>query len=282
MAPCADRPARTGAPTGAAGELSSPEPPWGERCFGSSRKAAAHVPLPAATRGVPATELPAVPPRRGSLHPGEVSSVRHMRFVPLSPRRRVPGRLLVMVPPVAALLMAACSADRGATAPSSTAAGSPSVPTTATVPSTSTEPMATPAPTTAAPKVASTVGATDETSTGDVQIRLAIGEQMVTAQLWDIPAAHDLVDQLPLTLTFRDLNNVEKIAPLPAPLTMDGVPAGDDPEVNDIGYYAPSGDLVLYYGDVGYWTGIVRLGRIDADMAVIRDQPDGFQITVDR
>jgi hypothetical protein len=49
---------------------------------------------------------------------------------------------------------------------------------------------------------------------------------------------------------------------------MDGVPAGDDPEINDIGYYAPSGDLVLYCGDVGYWNGIVRIGRLDAaDMA---------------
>ena len=66
------------------------------------------------------------------------------------------------------------------------------------------------------------------------------------------PLPSDLIDQLPLTLRFRDFNHVEKIAKLPRPLTMEGVPAGDDPEINDIGYYAPSGDLVLYYGDVGY------------------------------
>ena len=69
-----------------------------------------------------------------------------------------------------------------------------------------------------------------------------------------------------------------------APALDDGrCSAGDDPEINDIGYYAPSGDLVLYYGDVGYWTGIVRIGGLDAaDMSVIERQPDGFELTIDR
>ena len=78
-------------------------------------------------------------------------------------------------------------------------------------------------------------------------------------------AARGPADQLPLTLTFRDFNGVEKIADLPRPLTTAGVPAGADPDVNDIGYYAPSGNLVFYYGDVGYWDGIVRIGQFDTD-----------------
>ena len=114
-------------------------------------------------------------------------------------------------------------------------------------------------------------------------IRITVGDQTFTAQLADNPTALDLVDQLPLSLQFRDFNRVEKIAELPRPLTTEGVPAGDDPEINDIGYYAPSGDLVLYYGEVGYWTGIVRIGRLDAaDMSLIERQPDGFELTIDR
>ena len=114
-------------------------------------------------------------------------------------------------------------------------------------------------------------------------IRITVDDRTFTAQLADNATARDLVDQLPLTLRFRDFNRVEKIAELPRPLTMDGVPAGADPEINDIGYYAPSGDLVLYYGDVGYFTGIVRIGRLDAeDMSAIEPQPDGFELTVDR
>jgi hypothetical protein len=75
-------------------------------------------------------------------------------------------------------------------------------------------------------------------------IRITVDDQSFTAQLADNPTARDLIDQLPLTLRFGDFNNVEKIARLPRPLTMEGVPAGDDPDINDIGYYAPSGDLV--------------------------------------
>jgi hypothetical protein len=114
-------------------------------------------------------------------------------------------------------------------------------------------------------------------------IRITIGDQTFTAQLAENRTVRDLADQLPLTLRFRDFHGIEKIAKLPRPLTMDGVPAGDDPEINDIGYYAPSGDLVLYYGDVGYFNGIVRIGRLDAeDMSVIERQPDGFEVTIDR
>jgi hypothetical protein len=82
-------------------------------------------------------------------------------------------------------------------------------------------------------------------------IRITVGDQTITAQLADNPTAQDLASQLPLTLTIRDFNRVEKIAALPRPLTTDGVPSGDDPDINDIGYYAPSNDLVFYYGDVG-------------------------------
>ena len=112
-------------------------------------------------------------------------------------------------------------------------------------------------------------------------VRITVADQTITAQLADNPTAQDLTDQLPLTLTFRDFNHVEKVAELPRPLTMDGVPAGDDPDINDIGYYAPSRSLVFYYGDVGYWTGIVRIGRFtDQDIELIERQPDGFQVTI--
>jgi hypothetical protein len=114
-------------------------------------------------------------------------------------------------------------------------------------------------------------------------IRITIDNRPITAQFADNPTAQDLLDQLPLTLTFRDFNRVEKIAELPRPLTLEGVPDGDDPDVADIGYYAPSNNLVLYYGDVGYWNGIVRIGRFDtADLEFIRGQPDGFQVTIER
>jgi hypothetical protein len=116
---------------------------------------------------------------------------------------------------------------------------------------------------------------------GETPIKITFGDTVISARLADNATAHDLAAQLPLTLTFTDLNQVEKIAKLPRPLSMEGAPAGADPDIRDIGYYAPSGDLVFYYGDVGYWNGIVRIGRFDTTMELIEHQDEDFQVTID-
>lgn len=110
-------------------------------------------------------------------------------------------------------------------------------------------------------------------------ITLTIGDRVVTGTLHDNPAANALAQQLPLTLTFDDFNSLEKIAALATPLPMTGMPAGADPEIGDIGFWTPGGDLVLYYGEVGYWNGIARLGTFD-EIAAIEGQTGPFTITI--
>jgi hypothetical protein len=110
-------------------------------------------------------------------------------------------------------------------------------------------------------------------------ITMTTDGRVITATLHDNPAATALVEQLPLTLTFDDFNSVEKTARLPSPLPMQGMPEGDDPEIGDIGFWAPGGDLVLYYGDVGYWNGIARLGTFD-DVEAIATRPGPFTVTI--
>jgi len=106
----------------------------------------------------------------------------------------------------------------------------------------------------------------DTTDDGtDMQIRITIGDHRFTATLDDSSAARDLLDQLPVTVDMVDHGGVEKTGPLPGPLSLDGQPEGADPDVGDLGYYAPGNDLVLYYGDQSYFPGIVVLGRLDGD-----------------
>ncbi|MCS6910260.1 MAG: cyclophilin-like fold protein, partial [Anaerolineales bacterium] len=105
--------------------------------------------------------------------------------------------------------------------------------------------------------------ANEETATTETPIRVVFGDTVLSARLWDNPTARDLIAQLPLTLTFSDYGRQEKLARLPRRLTMEGVPAGDDPLPGELGYYAPAGVIVFYYEDVSYFTGIVRLGRFD-------------------
>ena len=110
---------------------------------------------------------------------------------------------------------------------------------------------------------------------------MTVGGREFTAEVGDSPPARELLAQLPLRLGFRDLNGVEKVAALPRPLTRDGVPSGADPEIDDLGYYAPTGELVLYYGEVGYFEGIVRLGRLDPALsALLEAGPDEVEVSM--
>ena len=122
---------------------------------------------------------------------------------------------------------------------------------------------------------------TSQPTAGETRIRVIIGETVLTGRLADNAAARDLIAQLPLTLTFSDFNSLEKIATPPKKLSTEGLPAGDDPSPGDIGYYAPWGNLVFYYGDVGYFDGIVRLGQFDGSMDVISSQADDFPATIE-
>ena len=114
-------------------------------------------------------------------------------------------------------------------------------------------------------------------------IRITFGDTELTARLDDNATARDLAAQLPLTLDFRDHNNVEKTAPLPRELSLDGAPEGHDPVAGEIGYWAPDGDLVFYYdSDAPFFNGIVRIGEFDGEMDAIQRQSQDFTVTIER
>jgi hypothetical protein len=114
-------------------------------------------------------------------------------------------------------------------------------------------------------------------------IRITFGGTELTARLHDNATARDLAAQLPLTLTFRDHNNVEKTAPLPRELSLDGAPEGHDPAAGDIGYWAPDGDVVFDYdSDAPFFNGIVRIGQLDGDIDALELQNEDFSVTIER
>lgn len=103
-----------------------------------------------------------------------------------------------------------------------------------------------------------------------MKIRLTINGKSTTATLDDNPTARDFLALLPLTLMLEDYASTEKIAYPPRKFSTQGAPVGIDPEVGDITYYAPWGNLALFYRDFGYSPGLIRLGRFDADVDMIR------------
>lgn len=99
-----------------------------------------------------------------------------------------------------------------------------------------------------------------------MKIRITIDGTELTATLNDSQTTRDFLALLPLTLTMEDYAGTEKVSDLPASLSTEGAPEGSDPSVGDIAYYAPWGNLAIYYRDFGYSSGLVILGKIDGGM----------------
>lgn len=104
-----------------------------------------------------------------------------------------------------------------------------------------------------------------------MKINITVGEQVVIATLIDSKTTQDFIALLPLTLTLEDYASTEKISDLPERLSTEDAPAGSDPAVGDIAYYAPWGNLALFYRDFGYADGLVILGKIEEGIEVFSE-----------
>ena len=114
-----------------------------------------------------------------------------------------------------------------------------------------------------------------------VKIRLTINGNAMTATLIDNATAKDFLSLLPMTLTLEDYAATEKISYLPRKLSTAGAPAGSRPSVGDIAYYAPWGNLAIFYKDAGYAQGLIQLGRIDSGIEAL-NIPGELKATIER
>jgi hypothetical protein len=102
---------------------------------------------------------------------------------------------------------------------------------------------------------------------GRMKVRIEFNGASMTAALYDNPSARDFASMLPLHLTINDYSNNEKISYLPRKLTEEGSGPFGDEAPGDLAYYAPWGNLAFFYGSYRYSSGLIRLGRIDGDIA---------------
>ncbi len=103
-----------------------------------------------------------------------------------------------------------------------------------------------------------------------MKIRIEVDGSAIIATLNESEAARDFASLLPLSVTLEDHASTEKVATLPRRLSTTGAPSGSDPDVGDIAYYAPWGNLAMYYRDFDYSVGLVKLGRIDSGIEALR------------
>lgn len=102
------------------------------------------------------------------------------------------------------------------------------------------------------------------------KVRVVIDGQVINASLEESKATRDFLAQLPLELELKDYSDTEKIAYLPRKLDTSDAPAGIDPDVGDVTYYAPWGNLAIFYQDFGYSPGLIKLGTVSTGLEHLR------------
>ena len=122
----------------------------------------------------------------------------------------------------------------------------------------------------------------DEENMEKARIKLTVNGNEIFVRLDDNVASKELLEMLPLTLTFEDFNSTEKIATLPSELSTEGLPSGYTPKVGDFSYYALWGNLSIFYEDFRYSNSLYKLGAIESGTEILGNMNGNFEITIER
>lgn len=117
------------------------------------------------------------------------------------------------------------------------------------------------------------------------KVNINIGDTSFVVELYDNSAAADLLDKLPLTYTISDYAGYdEKLIRLDSNdgLSMDDYTGGDEPGIPEVGYYEPGNWIALYFGYIGYWSGKIPIGKIQATCEEIEAIPAGSTVTIEQ
>lgn len=117
-----------------------------------------------------------------------------------------------------------------------------------------------------------------------MQISLEVESEKIIITLDDNPATRDFYANLPLKLAFKDYVGEEKISPaLPKRLNTKGL-SGYEPQVGDLFYFAPWGNLGIFYNHKpDFHSGLVPFGKVSQSfLNKIKAQKDGFEILFER
>ncbi len=92
---------------------------------------------------------------------------------------------------------------------------------------------------------------------------ITVGSRTFTITYRDNPTVRSLTEQMPFTVELEDYAGIEKIFyPDPA-LSTKNAPDGAEAAKGDVMYYAPWGDVAIFYKDFKYAKGLIPMAHID-------------------
>lgn len=110
------------------------------------------------------------------------------------------------------------------------------------------------------------------------QISVQFGENTVIYELNDSMAADSLYEQLPFTLEVEDFSDNEKIFYPPEELDTTDAPLADE-GAGTLAYYAPWGDVVMFYGEYSENSSLYELGQIVSGEELVGEMSGSITIS---
>ena len=113
------------------------------------------------------------------------------------------------------------------------------------------------------------------------RIRMVFNNQEVIVGMFESPASKDFMTLLPLTVELRDFARAEKIADLPRRLNTSGSPTPRN-ATGDFTYYAPWGNLAIFYKGFGSDSQLYVLGRIESGKEELARMNNDFTARIEK
>lgn len=113
------------------------------------------------------------------------------------------------------------------------------------------------------------------------KIRITYGNQEVIVGVYSNPAGLDFLSLLPLEAEFKDYAGAEKITYLSRKLNTSGSPTARQMP-GDFTYYAPWGNLAVFYKGTGSDGQLYTLGKIQSGKEELARMGSGFSARIER
>ena len=118
----------------------------------------------------------------------------------------------------------------------------------------------------------------------NTRIKLTFEGSEIYALINNSKAGNDFLSLLPLSVKAEDFNSTEKIFYLSKKLNTQNEPDGINPKAGDITYYAPWGNIAIFYKNFRYSNNLIYLGKFEntSDIEKLSNIKGNFDIRIER
>ncbi len=112
----------------------------------------------------------------------------------------------------------------------------------------------------------------------NMNIKISIGDKILTATLNDTPTSQGFIARLPLTLQMSRHDDREYYAAISL---SKNASTEDGYVVGDICYWGPGNCIVFYYAK-GYSGSLLKMGRITSDLSIFKSLDNNITVIIEK